>query len=640
MRKSPVVRWQLWILGGITLLILYRALAGPPPREGLVVLENLDYHHIDRRTFEVDRAVQVSIEGVGSYETEDLADGTLAAYAWIIDDKTRMPVWQMSIDNTTRSTGTRAEVNDVLKLDAGTYHLFFASYGGHLSDRLDRSNREEADWGSDERHWYVLLNLADGKATDIRHVDYDEDEERVFSGERVVWQSGPTRNRSTKDFLFKIDEQVPFILRATGEFSEDANDYGAIENVLTGAQVWKMSSEIGVPAGGVAENRKVSSEIVLEPGLYRISYQTDATHAYDNWKGNPPFDPYSWGMVLTTRDTEDPIVAYDPWADKEPVMALMPFENDQLKVSDFTLTKKERVVVYGLGEMKRGDRYDYGWIERKTSRASLASMDFNDDDLEPNEDKLVWSMDYDRSEPAGGDDTNRRTLAFVDLVPDNYTLYYRTDGSHAFNDWSNGEPADGEHWGIAIFSIDNESGIEVKETLAVVFDEEDHEEEENYEPFGEEEEEAWSEAIAEEIVEVEAPPPPPMPSMLNFDANDVIVSLNKMGNNQERLTEMEIQGWTRLHVVALGEITASGSRYDYGYIKKAGTDEIVWEMNLDNTQPAGGDEANRIFDGIIELSSGKYEVFFKTDASHSFAGFDTDAPTMPEAWGITIAIAE
>ena len=49
------------------------------------------------------------------------------------------------------------------------------------------------------------------------------------------------------------------------------------------------------------------------------------------------------------------------------------------------------------------------------------------------------------------------TLAFVDLEPGMYTLYYRTDGSHSFEDWSNGEPAHGERWGISLFSLNGDS---------------------------------------------------------------------------------------------------------------------------------------------------------------------------------------
>ena len=65
---------------------------------------------------------------------------------------------------------------------------------------------------------------------------------------------------------------------------------------------------------------------------------------------------------------------------------------------------------------------------------------------------------------------------------------------------------------------------------------------------------------------------------------------------------------------------------------------MTW--NRWESQPAGGDEGNRMFDGIVELSAGTYEVHFRTDASHAFGAFDTDQPAMPEAWGITIAIAE
>ncbi|MEM8486058.1 MAG: hypothetical protein AAF564_10945 [Bacteroidota bacterium] len=656
MRQNPFVRWQLWVLGGITLLLMFRVLSGPPPRSGLVVMERMHAESLVQKAFEVERAIEVSVEGQGSFQFAETGDKDLAAYAWIIDAETREPVWQMDQNNTVRSKGSLATVSDELRLKAGTYHLIFASYGNVLDGRLNRDQREESDWEDDERDWYVVLNLVDGKETDVHHKHVDAQDAPVFNGERLVWHSGPVKNKAKRSYLFDVTAPTTFTVRATGEFSEDVNDYGYIVNELSGERVWEMKHDNTMPAGGVAENRMVSAKLDLNPGVYRIAYNSDATHAYDGWKGNPPYNPAGWGISLTTDENSQPVLAFDPWTTRQPMLSMLSNTDDALKVATFRVHQKQRFVLYGLGEMKRNDRYDYGWIERMPANTAGVDAYFIEDveDRHPDSDRSVWEMTYEASQPAGGDDSNRRSVSFVDLVPDLYTLYYRTDGSHSFSEWSNGEPAESERWGVAMFDLDGMGDIDIVEQLdlAAHFHEGEHEERIEEELAiqleGLEEIEAQVATAVEAAVEAAVsaelayvapaePAAPLPPSALFFEPSDVLISMNKLGNDVDRYETLELQGWARLRVVAVGEITPSGNQYDYGYITKASTGEKVWEMKLDNTEAAGGDEANRIFDGTVELSAGTYRVHFKTDATHSFGGFNTPQPALPDAWGITIA---
>ena len=67
-----------------------------------------------------------------------------------------------------------------------------------------------------------------------------------------------------------------------------------------------------------------------------------------------------------------------------------------------------------------------------------------------------------------------------------------------------------------------------------------------------------------------------------------------------------------------------------------GSNETVWQMTRSNTKPAGGDDRNRIFDGVITLEPGTYTAHFRTDFSHSFGDFDHEEPHDPASWGIIV----
>lgn len=636
MRNNPLIRWQLWVLGGVTLLLLFRVISGPPSREGLVVLERMDAESLQYNAFEVDRTVRMSIEGMGSFESEASDSERLAAYAWILDAETREPVWQMEPANVERGKRTLAELHDTLRLDTGRYYLYFASYGNFLRGRRNGAETVSDKWKKDSKHWHIVMNLVEGKETDVRRIHLDEAPLDMFDGERVVWTSGTLDDHEKRQYIFKLDQPTPFTIRATGEISEDSHDFATINNQRTGEEVWRMQATNTVAAGGVAENRMARARVELDPGVYSFSYQTDATHAYDDWRGNPPFDPAGWGMVVTMPETSEPVTRYDPWENGRPLLSMMPFRDDHYQSITFRVTGKERVVMYGMGEMRRGDRYDFGWIET-VSPDSEGQYDADDVDRYPEEDLVVWEMHYDTSTPVGGDDSNREEMAFVELLPDVYRLQYRTDGSHSYTNWSNGEPENGNRWGVALFTLGpgSNDNFQVLNRVEIIDDDEEEAGAVEWEAAkaAEVEQSVAESAVVAEAIDRE-------PSALVFDRSEVLVALNKLGNNVEASERLELQESSRLRVIALGEITVSGNRYDYGYIEKADTGEIVWEMTKDNTREGGGDESNRVFDGTIELAAGTYIVRFITDATHSFGGFNTMSPDMPEAWGITVALAD
>jgi hypothetical protein len=75
--------------------------------------------------------------------------------------------------------------------------------------------------------------------------------------------------------------------------------------------------------------------------------------------------------------------------------------------------------------------------------------------------------------------------------------------------------------------------------------------------------------------------------------------------------------------------------FDYGWIEDA-DGRTVWKMKYDETEPAGGSEKNRVFDGVITLPAGNYVLHFRSDGSHSYHDWNADPPYDPESWGISV----
>lgn len=637
MNKSPVVRWLLLALGGVTLLMLYRVVSGPPAREGLVVIENIETFEINHRALEVDHEVKVAIEGMGAFESADETATSLAAYAWITNHTSRDVVWKMdATENVQRGRGAEANVQDTLRLLPGLYDVYFASYGNQLASSntrglFGRILTGNSDWQKDFRKWYVAATLIEGKDTDARTVHRHDGNTRFGRGERVVWDSGPVDDNENERFLFRVNTETTVNIRTVGELG---HDLGQIEDVLTGEIIWEMNQDNSTYAGGAEQNRLANAKVVLAPGIYRASYRTDATHAYSDWAANPPYDVLGWGLSLSVASTEPVPLALDPWNETEPVVSILKVENSQFIAATFVVNEAERVLVYGLGEMKSNDRYDYGWIEQASGTDPFAGR-YDEDDFEPNSDITIWEMTYDGSVAAGGDRSNRRIMSFVDLPPARYNLYYRTDDSQAYDTWSNGEPDHGEQWGVAIFSLKSDQTNKISVLGKALWESSVEHFEENISAEVESAvETAVSEALeatvsAEQVIE-----------NLGFDESNVLLAMNRLENNANVTGSFSLAARTRIRIVALGEITLSGERYDFGHIEKANSGEIVWDMTWENTKAAGGDDANRIFKGDIELPAGEYVVRFSTDGTHAFKNFDTRPPSTPEAWGITIATVQ
>lgn len=75
-------------------------------------------------------------------------------------------------------------------------------------------------------------------------------------------------------------------------------DNGSIVD-SSGQEVWRMSIDRTVHAGGALKNRRQVDTLSLPAGRYTLRYSTDESHSAGHWDDTPPDDPFS-GIKLYT----------------------------------------------------------------------------------------------------------------------------------------------------------------------------------------------------------------------------------------------------------------------------------------------------------------------------------------------------
>lgn len=626
MRNRKVVRFQLFLLLLVMGLLAYRMISGPPAPEGIVVFTEIEPHDFLQEAVKFNQATRVAIDAIGSYASAE--ENELAAHGWIIRRATREVVWEMT-SHAHRDRTSLAVAQDTLFLEAGVYEIYFASLGNTFSAQqssddsfLNRIINTEQPWQSDQSKWQFIVTPVgkDGEAlTEVTSVDT----ENIWANsENIFWASGSMHSDASNSYLFEIERPIRVSIYAVGEMDNQPNDYGYIENVTTGRHYWQMTRENTEPAGGVQANRMFQGERVMGPGIYRAVFRTDATHAYDDWRGNPPYDAHAWGMTLRTPNAAHAtfVDEFDPWEDRTPLVSIKEVGDDAYRTAQVDVKRPLKAVVYAVGEIGT-NKYDYGWIVNNTTG------------------QRIWEMSRETSQEAGGDDNNRVEVAFLDLSVGSYTVGYETDGSHAYGDWRNGEPHYPSRWGITVFPLDaslDAETVTVQEVednrISVSLSESRSTARATATATGTATAESAGTAVissgASEVrVSTEAPP--------SIGSGELIAEHIRLENDARVESIFTLEETTNVHIYALGEISHSG-RYDYGWIERANTREIVWEMTWDNTQTSGTDNKNRLFDGVVTLPPGSYRVNFRTDFSHAFNDFGNEAPAVPDRWGITL----
>lgn len=234
--------------------------------------------------FRVARPVKLHVYCQGERDSE----GVLADSGWILDARTRRPVWEMLDGQAAYAGGAdknRRQV-EVLTLPPGEYLAGYRTDGSH----------SPAHWNSappcDPLRYGLIVSVAqEADASAVAAIQVPEPGRVLASLVKVG-----NHRREQASFTLKASGSVR--VYALGEADEDEMADGAWITNGTGAKVWEMTPSAAVHAGGAAKNRMQEEVLKLPAGTYTLHVKTDGSHAYGHWNDVPPRDTEHWGATV------------------------------------------------------------------------------------------------------------------------------------------------------------------------------------------------------------------------------------------------------------------------------------------------------------------------------------------------------
>jgi hypothetical protein len=425
--------------------------------EVLVRLDDIYPDELVLAGFTLKNDQEINIEAAG-VNIDNRYGKLVLGKAWILNSETREVVWFLKPEDSRSRRINIQEVREKIKLAKGTYEVYFASYPLIDHDKYWHGARRERPHG-------FLSSFFEWIFDHDRWEDYDYDRHlyRDFNivargnGEPVSEDQILQKQKDMKDryfiFLdgnsddlyltqgFEVTQPTKFSIDMTGEARDDGDyDYGWITDLNDFHQAWTFDYEKSEEAGGASKNVAIGDEIELPAGKYLTVYVTDDSHSPADWNSMPPDDPNFWGMGI--RLVDPGMIAmvkkfdYSAFKDQNQILSLAPLRDNDFESKGFTLTRPLQIRIYAIGEGRRGDMYDYGWIiNAKTN-------------------KRIWEMDYRETTHAGGRLKNRMINQVLKLDKGSYIAYFITDDSHSYRHWNSSPPFDPEHWGLTIYAAD------------------------------------------------------------------------------------------------------------------------------------------------------------------------------------------
>ncbi len=407
-----------------------------PPGEfpnAVVKATGLGEADLVKQGFIVTEQTPVQIYALG----EITGESGMYDYSWIVNVVDRSRVWEMDYRKSSHAGGAEknVEYTDDISLPKGKYVLYCVTDDSH----------SKRNWNSappyDPMNWGVTISVKNERdRKNFELYQYKEDQNVI-----VALTKMKDNEHRTEGFTLKEDSYVRiYAFGERGNSRRSMADYAIIVDAKTRNKVWTMDVDRSSYAGGASKNRYVDQIMTLPKASYIVTYNTDDSHAYDEWNDKPPFDQEHYGITImgTGEKFSGTVVAkYTEQQDKNVIAQIVQVGDDANEEKRFRLDKTTRVRMYAIGEGQNREMYDYGSIEDAKTGTP------------------VWEMSYSMTFHAGGGRKNRMVNTTIVLDKGEYKLRYRSDDSHSYPDWNVDPPEDPEYWGITIFRDDSPERI-------------------------------------------------------------------------------------------------------------------------------------------------------------------------------------
>jgi len=252
----------------------------------IVDLTRLGDNESVKKSFTLKKGMDVHVYALGEGRDREMFD-----YGSIVDASTRKKVWSMRYDETSHAGGDKKNrmVDQVIHLEKGSYIVHFVTDGSHSYRNWNAAQPFEPE------RWGIMITAA-AERFDPSDVSAYEDRGDASALASIVHVGNDERRRRE----FALPQKSEIHIYALGEGRDgEMSDYAWIENAETGKVVWEMRYRMTDHAGGAEKNRLFDGTITLPAGKYMLFYETDSTHAYNDWNDTPPDDPESWGVTVS-----------------------------------------------------------------------------------------------------------------------------------------------------------------------------------------------------------------------------------------------------------------------------------------------------------------------------------------------------
>lgn len=395
--------------------------------DALLAMNGVGDTELRRQAFELTGDAELRLYGTLEYPrgADDPAD-----FGWIVDLDGGERVWDMS-DRRGRYAGgaTKNRLLDrKLRLDAGRYMLVYGTDDSHSAAGFNGAPP------FDPLAWGVQLRPGEGfDRASFRLLETPERPDPAIDFSR----SG---DRSLREQAFRLQDRTDLRILALGE-SVDGGwtwaDHGWILDANTREVVWEMDRRNTELAGGAQKNRMYDGVLTLAAGTYIAMYSTDGSHSFEAWNGAAPFEPQAWGMQIAAHPSRnlEQIDTPERSAEAGWLADLTRVRDDERRSARFVLDRPTEVEIYAVGEGSDDEMFDFGFLRAV------------------NDDRTVWTMDFGKTEHAGGAEKNRSVRVTLELPRGEYEAVFAADGSHAFGEWNDTAPRDPLSWGMTVREV-------------------------------------------------------------------------------------------------------------------------------------------------------------------------------------------